>query len=114
MSNARELREKVAIAIASAEISYFGHRASLEQCMNWANEPECFRRAADAAIAVALEEAARVADDWEIVRRLLPLCDHTENECARVGQIEAQERIAAAIRALIHSAGSADSSIRRT
>jgi hypothetical protein len=61
------------------------------------------RKLIDFTIAVALEEAARVADDWEIVRRLLPLCDQNENECARVGQIEAQERIAAAIRALITS-----------
>ena len=60
-----ELVEKMARAIAKAEIAYFGPRSSLEQCMNWANEPDCYRQAARAALAVARpvmrEECARVA-----------------------------------------------------
>lgn len=59
------LVEKVAMAIAKAEIEYFGPRSSLVQCMAWANEPDCYRNAATAAIALiraeVLEEVASPA-----------------------------------------------------
>jgi hypothetical protein len=48
----------------------------------------------------ALEAAAKVADEWEPLERLLPFGNHDQNECAHTGQHEAAERIAAAIRAL--------------
>lgn len=71
----KELREAVAMAIAEAEIHYFGPRSSLEQCMNWAHEPNCYRAAADAAISIirpaVLEEAAKVAGRYVIDRKEL-------------------------------------------
>jgi predicted FMN-binding regulatory protein PaiB len=48
----------------------------------------------------ALEEAAKVADEWEPLERLLPLANDEMNEAAHTGQYEAGERIAANIRAL--------------
>ena len=48
----------------------------------------------------AIEEAAKVAEEWEPVKLLLPLCNEEQNKAAYVGQYEAGERIAAAIRAL--------------
>lgn len=60
------LVEKVAMAIAKAEIEYFGPQSTLVQCQSWALEPDCYRQAAGAAIALiraeVLEEAAKVAD----------------------------------------------------
>lgn len=48
----------------------------------------------------ALEEAATLAENFEIIPKLLSMCGDDENECAAVGQHEAAERIAVAIRAL--------------
>lgn len=47
-----------------------------------------------------MERAARAAEEWEPVIKLLPLCSEAENECAMTGQWEARERIIDAIRAL--------------
>jgi hypothetical protein len=48
----------------------------------------------------ALEEAAKVAEEWEPLETLLPFADESHNEAAHTGQYEAGERIAAAIRVL--------------
>ncbi|NTE87259.1 hypothetical protein [Agrobacterium rubi] len=47
-----------------------------------------------------LEAAAKVAETYEPVMRLLPLCSEAENEAAFTGQHETSERIANSIRAL--------------
>ena len=44
------------------------------------------------------ERCAKIAEEWEPIRRLLPLADDSHNEAAHTGQYEAGERIAAAIR----------------
>lgn len=50
------------------------------------------------------EACAKVAEEWEPVERLLPLCDDDANRAAHTGQYEAGERIAEAIRARsVHS-----------
>jgi hypothetical protein len=61
---------------------------------------ETLARREKEARAMALEEAARVAEIWEPIEKLLPLCNADQNECAMTGQWEARERIADAIRAL--------------
>lgn len=48
----------------------------------------------------AIEEAAKVADEYEELSRLLPLASDEANKGAEVGQYEAAERIAKRIRAL--------------
>lgn len=48
----------------------------------------------------AIEAAAREAEEWEGVETLLPLADAGANTAALVGQSEASERIAEAIRKL--------------
>lgn len=40
-----------------------------------------------------LRRAAKIADDWQEIEKLLPLCGPDENAAARVGQSEAAERI---------------------
>lgn len=44
------------------------------------------------------ERCAKIADEWEPISVLLPLCDAQTNEAAVVAQVETGERIAAAIR----------------
>lgn len=65
-ANRAALVEKVAMAIAKAEIEYFGPHSTLIQCQSWALHPDCYRQAATAAIdlirAETLEEAARVVE----------------------------------------------------
>lgn len=52
-----------------------------------------------AAAAAAFEEAAKIADEFDLIETLLPLCGEVENSAAKTGQSEAAERIAEAIRA---------------
>lgn len=42
-------------------------------------------------------DAARIAEEWEPVEKLLPFADDSHNESAHTGQYEAGERISAAI-----------------
>ena len=60
---------------------------------------------ADRIIALVLEEAARVAEEWEPLITLLPFADDEANNFAHTGQLEAAERVAAAIRAMIPEGG---------
>lgn len=48
-----------------------------------------------------LRRAAKIADDWQGLEKLLPLCGPEQNAAARVGQAEAAERIHAAILSLL-------------
>lgn len=56
--------------------------------------------AVDRIISLCMEEAARVAESWEPAPKLLVMAGQLENDAAFVGQHEAGERIASAIRAL--------------
>ena len=59
-----------------------------------------FAYAIQAAKLEAYQEAAKVADEWMPLDRLLPLASDEMNEAAHTGHYEAGERIADAIRAL--------------
>jgi hypothetical protein len=48
-----------------------------------------------------LRRAAKIADEWQEIEKLLPLCGPDDNAAARVGQSEAAERIHAAILSLL-------------
>lgn len=50
------------------------------------------------AILAERERCAKIADEWMPIDKLLPLCGADMNEAAVTGQVEAGERIAAAIR----------------
>lgn len=50
------------------------------------------------AILAERERCAKIADEWMPIEKLLPLCGADMNEAAVTGQVEAGERIAAAIR----------------
>ena len=65
--------------------------ASAMHCEN------CIERIAKALMAER-ERCAKIAEDWELVERILPLADDSHNEAALTGQNEAAERIAIAIR----------------
>jgi hypothetical protein len=82
-----DLREKVARAIQDVHVP--GHplnRLALYQ--------------ADAAISLVVEACAEVAESDTAHKKLLPLCTDGENLAAVTGQVEAADRIAAAIRKL--------------
>lgn len=51
-----------------------------------------------AALLAERERCAKIAEEWPLVERLLPMADESHNEAALTGQHEAAERIAAAIR----------------